>query len=85
MIGCGHPGRSCIKLCIPWNGMQYPFQQYRRDKKSKRRSLSKMKKLFSEPELKIDKFEYEDMVRTSGPNDNDAGFPGDWGDGSEEI
>lgn len=44
-----------------------------------------MKKLFSEPEMKISKFEYEDMVRTSGPNDNDAGFPGDWGDGSEEI
>lgn len=28
-----------------------------------------MKKLFSEPEMKIAKFEYEDMVRTSGFGD----------------
>lgn len=44
-----------------------------------------MKKLFSEPEMKVSKFEYEDMVRTSGlDNDADIGDSG-WGDGSEEI
>ncbi len=58
--------------------MQYPFQQYRRDKKSKRRSLSKMKKLFSEPEMKISKFEYEDMIRTSTGDGGEGESP--WGD-----
>lgn len=43
-----------------------------------------MKKLFSEPEMKVSKFEYEDMVRTSVlDNDTDIGDSG-WG-GDEDI
>lgn len=43
-----------------------------------------MKKLFSEPEMKVSKFEYEDMVRTSGlDNDNDTDI-GDSGWGGDE-
>lgn len=38
-----------------------------------------MKKLFSEPEMKIAKFEYEDMVRTSGFGEGGEADAGDGG------
>lgn len=39
-----------------------------------------MKKLFSEPEMKISKFEYEDMIRTSGFGEGGEVDVGEGGD-----
>lgn len=44
-----------------------------------------MKKLFMEPEMKVTKFEYEDIMQTSGVgNTGDAGF-GNENEGSDEF
>lgn len=44
-----------------------------------------MKKTYHTPKIEILKFETESIMLMSGTGDNDAEFPPEWGDGSEEI